>query len=126
MAAVAVTRPLFPHHMVLVIPGLAVLGAAGFAAVVAEIGARSGRRPAVVVGGLATVAALACALLMQHALTAPVLAVRTNHALVARLQQLTPPSALLIGDDQFDQALAGRDAPRNSSTPPAFDWSAAT
>ncbi len=61
MAAVAVTRPLFPHHMVLVIPGLAVLGATGFAAVVAEIGERSGRRPAVVVGGLATVAALAAA-----------------------------------------------------------------
>lgn len=111
MAAVAATRPLFPHHMVLVIPGLAILGATGFAAVVTEVRDRLGQQGVVLAAGLAAVAALACALLMEHALTAPVLAVRTNVALVARLQALTPRSALLIGDDQFDQALAGRDSP---------------
>jgi 4-amino-4-deoxy-L-arabinose transferase-like glycosyltransferase len=110
MAAVAATRPLFPHHMVLVIPGLALLGAIGFAAVVSEIGDRldQGRLVAV---ALAAVAAVGCALLMEHALAAPALAARTNTALAARLQALTPASALVIGDDQFDQALAGRDPP---------------
>jgi hypothetical protein len=111
MAAVAATRPLFPHHMVLVIPGLAILGATGFAAVLTEVRQRLGQEGAVMAAGLAAVAAVACALLMEHALTAPALAVRTNLARVASLQALTPPSALLIGDDQFDQALAGRDSP---------------
>jgi hypothetical protein len=48
-------------------------------------------------------------LLLNHALTA--LETPTNVALVARLEALSPASSLLIGDDQFDQALAARDAP---------------
>ena len=111
MGALVATRPVFPHHMVLVIPGLALLGGTGFAGVVAEVRDRLDHRGRLVAGSLSTAAAAAGALLMQHALTAPALAVPTNFALVARLQALTPASALLIGDDQFDQALAARDAP---------------
>jgi hypothetical protein len=125
MAAVAATKPLFPHHMVLVIPGLAILGATGFATVVTEVRQRLWQQGAVVAGGLAAVAAVACALLMEHALTAPALAVRTDLARVASLRVLTPPSALLIGDDQFDQALAGRDSPPQFVDTSGFAWSGA-
>jgi hypothetical protein len=110
MGALAATRPVFPHHMVLLIPGLALLGGTAIAVVVAHVGSRFDSRRWLIAVGLSTaVAGAAGALLLNHALTA--LETPTNVALVARLQALSPASSLLIGDDQFDQALAARDAP---------------
>jgi 4-amino-4-deoxy-L-arabinose transferase-like glycosyltransferase len=110
MGALLATRPVFPHHMVLVIPGLAILGGTGVASAVMEVCDHLDGRGRLVAGSLfVAVAAVAGALLMRHALTP--LTVPTDSALVARLQTLMPPSALLLGDDQFEQALAARDAP---------------
>jgi hypothetical protein len=110
MTALLATRPIFAHHMVLVVPGLAILGGTGIAGVVAEVRDRLDHRERLVVETLLVAAAVvAGALLTQHVLTG--LTRQTDSALVARLQALTPAAALLLGDDQFDQALAARDAP---------------
>lgn len=117
LLALAATRPIFPHHMALLIPGLALLGATGLVGIVAECRDRLGDRGLAAAGGVSVVVALAAALLLlDHALT--LLTTPTDLALVSRLQALTAPTALVIGDDQFDQALAARDAP-----PPFVDTS---
>lgn len=110
MAALLGTRPVFAHHMVLLIPGLAILGGTAIAAVVAEARDRLARRARPVAASfLIAAAAVGSGLLLQPALAR--LDVPTNSALVARLVALTPASSLVIGDDEFDQALAGRDPP---------------
>lgn len=111
MGALVATRPVFPHHMVLLIPGLAILGGTAIAAIVVEVGARLHDRRWLIPVGLSTAVAgvVAGALVLSHALTA--LDAPTNVALVAGLQALSPASGLLLGDDQYDQALAGRNAP---------------
>ena len=110
MGALAATRPVFPHHMVLLVPGLAILGGSGVGAIVAFARDRLDTRWRLVAGTMSTAAVVVvAALLLQQTLTP--LTAPTNSALVARLQALTPASALVLGDDGFDQALAARDAP---------------
>jgi hypothetical protein len=110
LAALAATRPIFPHHMALLIPGLSLLGAIGLVAIAAECRNRLDGSGRLALGSVSAAAATAAALLLlEHALTP--LTTPTNLALVSRLQTLTPPSALVISDDQFDQAVAARDAP---------------
>lgn len=108
--AFVATRPLFPHHVVLAVPGLAVLGAAAIARLVS--GDQRGldlRRWRTRVGLGAIAGCVAGGLLLSHALA--VLQGPGNASLVAQLRAFTPATQLLLGDDQFDQALAARDAP---------------
>jgi 4-amino-4-deoxy-L-arabinose transferase-like glycosyltransferase len=104
-AALAVVQhPLWPHHLVVASP-LVAIAAAGAASVVLRsrrrIGAAAGALLAVGVAGLAT-----GILALQSPATAD-----TVRAAVAVLQRATRPGDLLLTDDQWAVAAAGRDTP---------------
>jgi 4-amino-4-deoxy-L-arabinose transferase-like glycosyltransferase len=117
VVAMVATRPLFPHHAVTLVPGLALLGGLGVARVVGSLQGRpAGRRRLVsglVLGATGAAAAGIMLGIGLHGLMTP-----AHPRAVAELQRLVPSSSLVLGDDQWDQAAAGRDAP-----PPFVDTS---
>lgn len=109
-AALLATRPVFQHHTVQLIPGLVILAATAIADVAGRLRTSLEGQARLALWSVAAVAGgVAGALLLEHTLAR--LVFPTNTALVVRLQALIPATALVFGDDQFDQALAARDAP---------------
>ncbi|HSP65989.1 MAG TPA: hypothetical protein VLO10_07340, partial [Candidatus Deferrimicrobium sp.] len=110
VAAMAITHPLWPHHAVSTSPAYALLCAAGVSAGFAWL-RRSVPRAfpaaaAVVTAGLS----VAAALFLWSGLRG--LQPATDFtALATALRAHTSASTLVVGDDQFAQALAGRAAP---------------
>ncbi|MHB8719295.1 MAG: hypothetical protein ACYDAC_10465 [Candidatus Dormibacteria bacterium] len=108
--ALLATHPLFPHHVALLVPGMACLGASAMAAV-----GRAGRAAlqphARAAAALVTTCATAAAasLLLAGALRS--LGEPIDSARIEQLTEFVPPAALIVTDDQFDLAAAGRDAP---------------
>jgi len=92
-------HPLWPHHLVVLAPPLALLGA-GLASLVPA-------RVAAVAAGAVLVASLLPAAYVRS-LEQPAPATRAE---VAALRAATAPSDLVITDDQFAAALAGRRTP---------------
>jgi len=108
-AAIAATHPLWPHHALALSPGYALAGAAGIAAVAKWLRAHvapSNIRAAL----LGCVAAAAFAGLLAPGF-AYLRVVADSRPIVNALRQLTPAGSDVLGDEQFDQALAGRLAP---------------
>jgi 4-amino-4-deoxy-L-arabinose transferase-like glycosyltransferase len=93
-------HPLWPHHLVIAAP-LAAVAAAGLATLAV--------RGVVVAAGVVALAA-AGMVTGVRALDRPFTA-DTHPAAVAVLQRLTRPADLVISDDQFAVAAAGRDTP---------------
>jgi len=98
----AVQHPLWPHHVVFVTAPLAVAGG-GLAR---PLRARAGL--ALAVGATAVVAGAAGSALYVRSLQQPASAVRPT---VAALRTGTGAGLLVITDDQYAAALAGRDTP---------------
>ncbi len=107
VATMSVTHPLWPRHLILIVPGASLLAAAG-AQRIARWVDKPGR--AVVVLGTAILAAAAVAglLVVGVATLRPALGV---DPMVALLQSKTSSPDLVLSDDQFATAAAGRSAP---------------
>jgi 4-amino-4-deoxy-L-arabinose transferase-like glycosyltransferase len=105
--AMAVTRPLWPHHVVTASPGLALLIAAGFSAVLARLTARRSRANAVAATGIVLASLAVAGAILGHALL-DLHPATDSGPVVSALQLKTSGSALVLGDEQFDQALAKR------------------
>ncbi|MFI5272017.1 MAG: ArnT family glycosyltransferase [Ktedonobacterales bacterium] len=111
-------QPLFPHHLVLLAPGLALLAALALPLAFPRLDAHPALAPRSL-NGLAPIvgALLAVVLLLSLALSAvddqaaaqPPDTAATRAALA--LQRLTLPADLVASDDQYVAALAGRDVP---------------
>jgi len=102
----AVQHPLWPHHLVVVSAPLALLGG-GLARVVPA--------RAAVIACVAVLAASVVPALFVHDEQVPP---STEAPVTAALRSGTAPGSLVVTDDQFEAALAGRDVP-----PPLVDTS---
>jgi 4-amino-4-deoxy-L-arabinose transferase-like glycosyltransferase len=112
-AAMAITHPLWQHHAVAMSPGLALLCAAGVSAVFNWLSCRGGQR-FVAAAAVVAVALFAGAALSLASGLGGLHPAADLQPLAASLARLTSPSAQLLGDEQYAQALAHR------AVPPAF------
>jgi 4-amino-4-deoxy-L-arabinose transferase-like glycosyltransferase len=108
-AALAATHPVAQHNTVALSPGLALVGGAAVARI-AEWLRRHTRAPQGATAALLVCAGAAGALLLAHGLTAD-LQPNTTPGLESSIDHLIPPGRLLLSDDEFEQAAAGRQAP---------------
>ncbi|MGD0448325.1 MAG: hypothetical protein ABSB36_06870 [Candidatus Dormibacteria bacterium] len=110
LVAVAGTHPVLQHYMIAISPGLALLGGAALAQAAEWCGAGGYARwrEAALVAVLVTVAAIVLAGSVENVQQ---LQVKPNPVQVASIEQLIPPGSQLFGDDQFNEALAGRQGP---------------
>lgn len=112
----AAQHPLWPHHVVLLTTALALLAGAGAASLLG-VGPETGPRPAATLKARPRLAAGAVALAAAGCLLA-VGSVRgqqtpdaSREAVVAALQASTSPGDLVVTDDPYAAALAGRTTP---------------
>ena len=110
LVAVAATHPALQHYQIAISPGLALLGGAALAQVAEWCGAGAHARwtEAALVAVLVTVAAI---VLVGSLGNVQQLEVKPNPVQVASIRQLIPPGSQLFSDDQFNEALAGRQGP---------------
>jgi hypothetical protein len=110
LVAVAGTHPALQHYMIAISPGLALLGGAALAQAAEWCGAGTHARwtEAALVAALVTVASI---VLVGSLGNLQQLQVEPNPRQVASIRQLIPPGSQLFGDDQFNEALAGRQGP---------------
>jgi len=99
--ALTAQRPLFEHHLVSLVPPLALIAAPTLAGAGAWVHRRLGR------AGVVALAVAAAAAVVVGAQPARVTA--GDDPLVAQLRAATRPGALLVTDDQFAVIAAGRD-----------------
>lgn len=110
VAAMAATHPLWLHHAVAMSPGLALMGAAGASTVVSWLRRLPGRASLAAATAFATL--LLAGAVMSFASGVQYLKpIGGLGALASALSRTTSASAQLLGDEQFAQALAHRDAP---------------
>jgi len=107
--AMAVTHPLWPHHAVSASPGFALLGAAGVSTIAGRLRRWPGRRSTGAAAGFAVAVAVCAAVFLVEGLG--VLPSVGFNSLATRLASATPASAVVLGDEQYAQALAHRAAP---------------
>ncbi len=110
LATLAEVRPLWPHHGVVATPGLAFLDAALASTVLAWVTNR-GRESAAAALAFAAALGAAAVLVLEAVKQFPVIPPTRSAQIVAGLERLTPAGSVLLSDDQWDQALAGRPAP---------------
>jgi hypothetical protein len=110
LVAVAGTHPALQHYQIAISPGLALLGGAALAQALEWCGAGAHARwtEAALVAALVTVASI---VLVGSLGNLQQLQVEPNPHQVASIGQLIPPGSQLFGDDQFNEALAGRQGP---------------
>jgi hypothetical protein len=110
LVAVAATHPALQHYQIAISPGLALLGGAALAQVAEWCGAGAHAKwtEAALVAVLVTVAAI---VLVGSLGNVQQLEVKPNPVQVASIRQLIPPGSQLFSDDQFNEALAGRQGP---------------
>ena len=110
LVAVAGTHPALQHYQIAISPGLALLGGAALAQALEWCGAGAHARwtEAALVAALVTVASI---VLVGSLGNLQQLQVEPNPRQVASIRQLIPPGSQLFGDDQFNEALAGRQGP---------------
>ena len=106
VATMSVTHPLWPRHLVLIVPGASLLTAAGVQKVAGWLDKQ--RQGAGALGGATLAAGAAGALLVGVAVLQPPVGV---DPIVTVLQSKTAPGDLVLSDDQFATAAAGRAAP---------------
>jgi 4-amino-4-deoxy-L-arabinose transferase-like glycosyltransferase len=106
-ATLAEIKPLWPHHAVVATPGLALLDAAAAATLLAWLTER-GRESAAAALALAAASGAAAILVLDGLKPFPPSPVLNFPAIVSALERMTPASGLVLGDDQYDQALARR------------------
>jgi hypothetical protein len=94
-----VQHPLWPHHAVVLVPALALLGGGLALAAPARVAA------------LACLAALAVSLVSAGLVRGQEQAPAVDAPVVEALRGATQPGDLVVTDDQFAAALAGRDVP---------------
>jgi 4-amino-4-deoxy-L-arabinose transferase-like glycosyltransferase len=107
--AMAVTHPLWPHHVVSSSPGFALLGAAGVSTIFAWLKRLPGRRSTLAAAGV-TIALVVCATAFLVSGLGALPSVNLT-SLATRLASATPASAVVLGDEQYAQALAHRASP---------------
>jgi hypothetical protein len=107
VATLAELKPLWPHHSVVATPGLAFLGAAAASTILAWV---TERRRETVAAGLACAAALGAlfVLVVDGSKELPNSTPMGSAQIIATLERMTPATALVLGDDEWDQALAHR------------------
>jgi 4-amino-4-deoxy-L-arabinose transferase-like glycosyltransferase len=107
LVAVAATHPALQHYQIAISPGLALLGGAALAQAAEWCGAGAHARwtEAALVAVLVTVAAI---VLVGSLGNVQQLEVKPNPVQVASIRQLIPHGRQLFSDDQFNEALAGR------------------
>jgi hypothetical protein len=110
LAAVASTHPVLQHYLIAISPGLALLGGAAVVRSAEWCRARAIPRWAEAALVAAVVIAASVALVgslgdLQRLETEP------DPSQVASIRQLIPPGRQLFGDDQYNEALAGRQGP---------------
>src|SRR5579875_1058975 len=100
----ALQRPLWPHHVIVLVAPLALL-AGGLAPLLGRVPARG-----IVVAtlGMATILSSVASFAYVRSLQQPP---TTRQATVAALQSTTSPGEPVVTDDQFAAALANRDTP---------------
>lgn len=103
-------KPLWPHHAVLATPGLALLDAAAVSTGLAFV-IRRGRENVAAALAFATTLVAAGVLVIEGLRQYPVTPPTPSAQIVAGLERMTPATGLVLGDDQWDQALAGRPTP---------------
>ena len=108
--AMAVTHPLWPHHAVSASPGYALLCGAGVATLFDWLLRRPwGRSSTAAAAGLAIALSAGAALYLASGLRH--LPSIDLTSLASKLVTVTPASAVVLGDEQFAQALAHRASP---------------
>lgn len=105
-ASMAATHPLWPRHLVSTVPGMALLGGVCLSRLWTWV-SRNGPRASIPVGAAAAIAF--GALLAGGIANAP--QGSTQWSLVEALEEQTSPGALVLSDDQFAAAAAGRNVP---------------
>ncbi|MDQ6856903.1 MAG: hypothetical protein M3Z57_07515 [Candidatus Dormibacteraeota bacterium] len=110
VAAMAVTHPLWPHHAVSTSPAYALMCAAGISSVFDWARRAVPRHSMMAASTTATALSVAAALFLWSGLR-DLQPVTDFSGLADALRAHTSPSAQLVGDDQFAQALADRAAP---------------
>ena len=110
LVAVAGTHPALQHYQIAISPGLALLGGAALAqaAVWCRAGTWARWAEAALVAALVAVAAI---VLVRSLGNVQQLETKPNPVQVASIRQLIPPGSQLFSDDQFNEALAGRQGP---------------
>ncbi|HWF57894.1 MAG TPA: hypothetical protein VG520_06045 [Candidatus Dormibacteraeota bacterium] len=107
--AMTITHPLWPHHAVSESPGLALLCAAGIATVFEWLARSPARGTRGATAGLAVALSVCAAVVLVVGLRA--LPSVGFNSLASRLASATPASSVVLGDEQYAQALAHRPAP---------------
>jgi 4-amino-4-deoxy-L-arabinose transferase-like glycosyltransferase len=103
VAAMALTHPLWPRHLVSLVPGAALLGAAGLMSVSARL--RQG------IAAPATALGVACLLSLAAVGLSSMTPAGGGEPLVAQLDRVASVRAVVLTDDQFAAASAGREVP---------------
>ncbi len=109
LVAMAATTPLWDHHAVSLSPGLALMLAAGVSSVSASLAARTTQRKVWIGLGMGGASLAACSVILVSGLAQ--LPGSNLAPLASLLTRETPPSAEVLGDEQFAQAQANRAAP---------------
>lgn len=103
VAAMALTHPLWPRHLVSLVPGAALMGAAGLMSVSVRVLPRMAA-PATVLGAACLIGLAAVGLTTMT----PGGGIQS---LVSALDRAASPRSLVLTDDQFAAAAAGRNVP---------------
>jgi hypothetical protein len=107
IVTMSLTHPLWSRHLVLIVPGACLLAAAGAQQIARWLQRR--RRAAVLVVGATLVAAAVAGVLTLGATSLQ--PARGVDPIIALLQRDTSSDDLVLSDDQFATAAAGRSAP---------------
>ncbi|MGA8016930.1 MAG: hypothetical protein WCB85_13530 [Candidatus Dormiibacterota bacterium] len=111
VATMATLNPLWPHHSVSATPGLALLDAAGFSSVFGWLANQRAGKILATSFSLAGVGGAVAILLVSGVLLFPRSTSPASAEVVQALDRLTPPSGYVLSDDEYDQAVADRQAP---------------
>jgi 4-amino-4-deoxy-L-arabinose transferase-like glycosyltransferase len=103
VAAMLLTHPLWPRHLVSLVPGAALLGTAGLMSVSVRL--RHG------MAAPATALGVACLLGLAALGLTTMRSGGSIEPLVTELDRVAPPSTVVLTDDQFTAAAAGRNVP---------------